>query len=202
MRKFIIKDTASNTELVLPVTPPAFEVSHGINVETINIHALGDVILPGYSTLAVIRLDCMFPAKKYPFNQPKTQLDPYGYIKKFETWSDNHTILRFIVSGTAVNIQVIVSDISYGERDGSGDVYATINLHEYRLIGKDSRSTEKTAAAVQDYVIKAGDTLGAICRKYYGNASLYQRLATYNDIKNPNLIYAGKTIRLPDKSLL
>ncbi len=210
MRKFIIKNTNKNTEMILPVTPPSFEVSHGINIETINIHTLGDVILPGYGTLSAIRIDCMFPSKKYPFNQPGTKIDPYGYIKKLETWCDSRAILRFIVSDTGVNVQVIISDISYGEKDGSGDVYATINLREYRKLmavqtnktGNKTRVTEKTSPGIENYVIKSGDTLGAICRKYYGKASLSTKLATYNSIKNPNLIYAGKTLKLPDKSLL
>jgi LysM repeat protein len=211
LHKFIFKDTEKNTELVLPVTPPSFEVSHGINIETINIHTIGDVILPGYGTLPTIKIDCMLPARKYSFNQPSAKLDPYGYyIKKLEKWCDNHTVLRFIVSGTSVNEQVLISEISYGEKDGSGDVYASINLYKYKKIsavqinktGSNSRSTEKTTTGKTNYVIKSGDTLGSICRKYYGNASLNLKLASYNGIKNANLIYAGKAIKLPDRSLL
>lgn len=210
MLKFIFKDTEKNTEMVLPVTPPSFDVSHGINIETINIHTLGDVILPGYGTLSAIRIDCMFPAKKYPFIQPKTNLDPYSYIKKLKTWCEKHVVMRFIISNTPVNIQVLISDITYGEKDGSGDVYSTINLREYRQLsvvqtnntGNKSRVTDKNAPGTESYVIKQGDTLSSICRKYYGNASLYSKLASYNNIKNPNLIYAGNKLKLPSKNLL
>lgn len=210
MLKFIFKDTEKNKEMVLPVTPPSFDVSHGINIETINIHKLGDVILPGYGTLSSIRVDCMFPSKKYSFNQPKTNLDPYTYTKKFRAWCDNHTVLRFIISDTSINVQVLISDITYGEKDGSGDVYATINLREYRKLsivqtnktGNKSRAAEKSTPGTGGYVIKQGDTLNSICRKYYGNTSLSSKLASYNNIKNPNLIYAGTKITLPDKNLL
>jgi LysM repeat protein len=210
LRKFIFKDTKKNKEMVLPVTPPSFEVSHGINIETINIHTLGDVILPGYGTLSAIKVNCMFPARKYSFNQSGTKLDPYDYIEKIITWCDNHTILRLIVSDTAVNVQVVISDISYGEKDGTGDVYATISLREYRKLtvvqtnktGNKVRGVEKTTTSKENYVIKSGDTLGAICRKYYGNASLSTKLAAYNGIKNSNLIYVGNTLKLPDKNLL
>lgn len=198
--------------MVLPVSPPSFDVSHGINIETINIHTLGDVSLPGYSSSSSIRVDCMFPSKAYPFNQPKTNLDPYSYIKRLEAWCDNHTILRFIISYTSINMEVIISDISYGEKDGSGDVYATINLREYKKLsavqtsktGNKSRSTEKekTSVSSENYVIKKGDTLSAICRKYYGEASLYLKLAVYNNIKNPNIIFEGTKIKLPNKNQL
>lgn len=210
MLKFIFKDTEKNKEMTLPVTPPNFEVSHGINIETINIHKLGDVILPGYGTLSTIRVDCMFPSKKYHYNQPKTNLDPYSYTKKFRDWCDNHTVLRFIISDTSVNVQILISDITYGEKDGSGDVYATINLREYRKLsivqtnktGNKSRTAEKNTPGTKSYVIKKGDTLSAICRKHYGESSLYSKLAIYNNIKNSDLIYAGKKLKLPDKNLL
>lgn len=210
MLKFIIKDTEKDTETVLPVTPPSFEVSHGINVETINIHTIGDVVLAGHGTLSTIRIDCMLPSKSYPFNQSKAKLVPYDYIKKIKSWCDNHTILRFIVSDTTVNMQVIISDFSYGEKDGTGNVYASINLREYRKLsviqtsktGNSTRGSEKTKTEVKSYLVKSGDTLGSISRKYYGNSSLYSKLASYNNIKNLNLIYVNQKIKLPDRSLL
>lgn len=196
-------------EMVLPVTPPSFEVSHGINIETINIHSVGDVILPGYTTLSTMRIDCMFPLRKYSFCQD-TVKKPYKYIDQLKRWCDNHTILIFSISDSNVNMQMIVSDISYGEKDGTGDVYATINLKEYRTLtavkidktGNRSRASDKGNTGYKNYIIKKGDTLSAICLKYYGKASLYTKLAKYNGIKNPNLIYAGKTLKLPDKKYL
>jgi LysM repeat protein len=210
LRKIIFFDTQKSTELVLPVTPSSFEVSHGINVETINIHTLGDVALAGYGTLPAFKVECMFPAKNYPFLQATAMIDPYGYVDKFKNWCDNRAVLRFIVSDTTVNIPVLIAEIVYGEKDGTGDVYATITMRKYRELsavqmsntGNSARSTKRTTVAVQAYTIKSGDTLSAICRKYYGDASLYPKLASYNGIKNPHLIYAGNTIKLPDKNLL
>lgn len=210
LRKFIFKDTEKNMELVLPITPQSFEVSNGINIETINIHTLGDIGLAGYETLPTFRIDCMFPAKKYPFNQPNTDLNPYNYIKKFENWCNKHTILRFVVSKAKINIPVIITDITYGEKDGTGDVYASITIRKYRKLaqvqknntGNSMRLAEKSTANPNTYIIKKGDTLGAICRKFYGNSSLSSKFAKYNGIKNQNLIYAGKTLKIPDKSLL
>jgi Uncharacterized protein containing LysM domain len=209
-RKFIIKDTSKNTEMVLPVTPPSFEVSHGINVETINIHTVGDVVLPGYSTLAAIKIDCMFPAKIYPFCQPGTNTDPYSYLDKILSWKDKHTILRYVVANTRVNLQVIITDISYGERDGTNDVYATISMREYRVLsvvqtnktGNKTRVTEKDKSDIKSYVVKDNDTMSSICRKQYGNTNLYSKLAKYNGIKNPNLIVKGQVLKIPDKNLL
>lgn len=44
------------------------------------------------------------------------------------------------------------------------------------------------------YIVKSGDTLSAIARKYN---TTYQKLAAYNGIANPNLIYVGQKIKVP-----
>ena len=45
-------------------------------------------------------------------------------------------------------------------------------------------------------MVKKGDTLSAIASKY--NTS-YKSLAEYNNIKNPNKIYPGQIIKIPNK---
>lgn len=209
LREMSFTDIKNNAKYVLPVTPSSFEASCGVSVETININKLGDVIIPGYETLPTFRVDCMFPAKAYAFNQPRTIPYPYFYVKLIKEWCKNHTMLKFIVSESDVAEDVIITDMSYGERDGTGDVYASISMRRYRKMevkristGNSSRTDEKAAVPPQKYIIKPGDTLSAICRKYYGDASLYLKLAKYNGIKNANLIYVGRELKLPKKSLL
>ena len=46
------------------------------------------------------------------------------------------------------------------------------------------------------YIVKQGDTLSAIARKYN---TTYQVLAEYNGISNPNLIYPGQVIKIPQE---
>lgn len=206
MRKFIIKDIEKNTELLFPITPSNFNVSYGITFETINIHDVGEVALAGNKALSEIKIDCMLPANKYSFNHPNTDLNPYNYIKKFEEWCKNKVLLRFVISKTNVNKQVKIKEISYGEQDGTNDVYATITLQEYHVLKQyqnnptknNSRTDEKVVKATT-YTVKKGDTLYAICKKYYGNPQLYNKLASYNNIKNPNLIYIGKILNIPSK---
>jgi len=49
------------------------------------------------------------------------------------------------------------------------------------------------------YTIQAGDTLGKIAEKFYGDASRYQEIAEANNIDNPNNIRVGQTINIPDE---
>ena len=208
--KFIFKDP-SGVELALPVTPPSFEVSHGIKVETINIHAVGDVIIGGYGTLCTVRVECMLPASHYPFSYGNEQ--PYAIVERLKTWSANRSALRFIVTETDINIPVLIEEIKYGEKDGTRDVYATLTLREYRaLVAAKAQKADRTEnmsreatslpAITESYTVVKGDTLSAICRKFYGDPKLYDALAKYNRVKNPNLIFPGQTLRLPEKALL
>lgn len=49
------------------------------------------------------------------------------------------------------------------------------------------------------YEIKSGDTLGAIAKQFYGQASQYMRIfeANRDIIDDPNKIYPGQKIRIP-----
>jgi nucleoid-associated protein YgaU len=49
------------------------------------------------------------------------------------------------------------------------------------------------------YTVVAGDTLSAIAQQWYGSAALWSRLfeANRDQISNPNLIFPGQTLRVP-----
>lgn len=55
-------------------------------------------------------------------------------------------------------------------------------------------ATPTKAPAFTTYKIKSGDTLSAIAKK---NGTTVSALASYNGIKNPNLIYAGHSLKIP-----
>lgn len=50
---------------------------------------------------------------------------------------------------------------------------------------------------VQEITIRKGDTLSAISRAFNGRASYYPQILLFNQISDPDLIYAGKTLRVP-----
>lgn len=52
---------------------------------------------------------------------------------------------------------------------------------------------------VEYYQIVSGDTLSAIAKRYYGNASEYPRIFEANRevIQDPDLIFVGQKIRIP-----
>ncbi len=210
IRKFIFK-YKEDMEWALPVTPEGFSISYGNKVELIDIHNLGDVSVCGGKTLATIQIGCLLPRQNYSFSSSK-DTDPYNDVATIKSWIDEKAVLRFIVSDTGINLPVLITSISYGENDGTNDIYATLVLQEYREVkaeteytaatGNNPREGDSQPVKSDSYPVVKGDTLSAICKDRYGKASLYPKVAAYNKIKNPNLIFIGQTIKLPDESQL
>ena len=51
-----------------------------------------------------------------------------------------------------------------------------------------------------NYTIRYGDTLWDISEAFYRDPWHYTRIARYNNIRNPNYIISGRTIRIPPKN--
>lgn len=72
-----------------------------------------------------------------------------------------------------------------------------------KVVADDLRAPEPTPEQPEEkaeiYEIVSGDTLGAIAKRYYGNASKYTKIFEANKdiISDPNKIYPGQKIRIP-----
>lgn len=55
----------------------------------------------------------------------------------------------------------------------------------------------KEELLVKEVQIKWGDTLSGISRRYSGRGSYFPQILLFNEIKNPDLIYAGSTLKVP-----
>jgi nucleoid-associated protein YgaU len=55
-------------------------------------------------------------------------------------------------------------------------------------------------AAARTYVVVKGDSLSRIAKQQYGDANKWPKIyeANRNIIKDPNLIYPGQTLRIPE----
>jgi nucleoid-associated protein YgaU len=74
-----------------------------------------------------------------------------------------------------------------------------------KIVAEDLRAPapapEEPVEEVEFYEIVSGDTLGAIAKRYYGNASKYMKIFEANTdiLSDPNKIYPGQKIRIPSE---
>jgi nucleoid-associated protein YgaU len=63
----------------------------------------------------------------------------------------------------------------------------------------DDLSVKESAPEAQYHVVAKGDTLSAIAKKYYGDASRYPEIFDANKpmLKHPDKIYPGQSLRIP-----
>lgn len=209
LRKMILSsDTAG--EITLPVTPESYSVSTEMSVQVIDVYELGQYAAPTYPTLQTIKIECLLPSAARPYCVSYTEQSVL--VKWLDARLKEKTRLRYIVSGTAVNVPVYLVGVEYGEKDGTNDIYASLTLREYRTLsapevlpgtsGTAARETSPQQNAQGTHIVKHGDTLWAIAKKYYGDGSLCYKLAAYNGIKNANIISVGQVIKLPDAATL
>ncbi|MBE5966411.1 MAG: LysM peptidoglycan-binding domain-containing protein [Lachnospiraceae bacterium] len=124
---------------------------------------------------------------------------------------------------TGDSVMVLIEELSITEKAGEeGDKYVSFQLLEYREFGKrpaivdveetsPSSGTTKKAKkkkvpkeetnpkSTGTYVVKSGDTLWGIAKKYYGDGTKCNRIynANKDKIKNPAVIHIGWKLKIP-----
>ncbi len=137
-------------------------------------------------------------------------LNSYEKMKKFDTSLSNIALEISNISEKEKSIQT--SDNSVSVNKISGDVYpteaetestesrTTQSQTEQSQIEKQAESVEmvKEADAAQTtYIVKKGDTIMSICKKYYGNTEKLNEIIAVNNIEDADKLYIGQEIKLP-----
>lgn len=211
--QIIFRHMKTNTELIMPVTPPDFYVEEGRQIENLSMTETGEVNLPGLRKLFNERMEFLLPSSARNYTAGSWTGEPYAVVDRLTEWSNGGDVLRLIVTDTPVNVPVLLGAVRHGQKDGTGDVYVTLELRRYRELAEESTEVDpdtgnKGRAVFQErreetsYTVEKGDTLWGICRRTYGDGSLAWKLAEANGIKNANLIFPGQVVKLPDKGSL
>ena len=162
--------TCNGDSVQFPVTPGGYEVETSGNNGTVNINALGTVSMLGKRGLNSIKFQSFFPN---PNNQYSFSHDwgtsPYDYVERIIAMKNSGQPARLVISGTNVSTPVTIEEFAYSEKDGSGDVYFSIGLREYRYILQESAvinattgMNARTSATVQEHSVTAVSGMDAM----------------------------------------
>lgn len=188
----------------LPVLPPNLEVKVSNINKRVNINEIGEINLIGKSGLKEMTIESFFPANEYNFLAVSDAMKPYKYVETINKWRTSGKPIRAIFTDTPINLPMAIENFSYKEQDGTGDVYFTLELVEYKFLNVKKETTNKgyvqknkrpaAKPIPKTYTVKKGDTLWAIAKRATGNGMNYKTIAKKNHIKNPNLIYPGQKL--------
>ena len=119
---------------------------------------------------------------------PKSEISAGNQVKvKFSanTWATGEGIPNWVKGHTYDVAQVS------GNRVLLSGINSWINKADVEIISVSSAPIQ--APATSTYTVRSGDTLSSIAAKL---GTSYQTLASLNGISNPNLIFAGQTLRV------
>ena len=195
-----------NEAIQLPVPPSDFEKAIGIDNSTTNIIGFGEVNILGKKKLSTIPIKTFWPNQQYDFCDCNVTLKPYEFVNKIEEIIDSLKPIQVIITGTPINMLCSIDNFTYGENDGSGDVYFTLDLKEYKNITiKETTSNEtnkntdlkarNSKSTPANYKVIKGDSLYIISKKVYGTGERWKELQSKNNIKNPNNLTVGQVLK-------
>lgn len=219
MSNYAIFFDHDNITFRLPTNPEQIEITSNQAIEKYEVLKLGQVAIPTHMELKAYSFECELPIKAYNYVENKNGfLDADAYINLFEKWRNNLVPVYFKASNGVskdIDTYVLIEELSITEKAGEeGDKYVSFKLLEYKefkklypikidantgsTINTPSTSTVTNPNIDGYYVVKSGDCLWSIAKKYYGDGSKYTKIYNANsNIKNPALIYPGQKLVIP-----
>ena len=186
--------------LRLPVPVQEVSVKSGTDINTISLAKGGELGIFAGKKLDTISFSSFYPATERSYCQ----------------YPGNP--VRFIITETDINKQFLVDSFEKTYKiNGRGDLYFSLSLVEYKEIvipqiapANTNKAPTKTPTSKRPtdkkenkgsktHIVKRGDTLWGLAKKYYGDGSKYMKIANANKdkVKNPNLIIDGWKLVIP-----
>lgn len=212
-------------KILCPIAPSSLQLKIGNKNKTMTLINEGEVNVLKQAGLTEISFNLLLPNVKYPFAIYKSGFQNAKYfLNEIEKLKTNNKPFQFIVTRSLpsgkilfdTNMKVSLENYEIKEDTNQGfDVVVSVKLKQYREYGtknlisssngvytvENNRPTEDSPEPLTNrtHVVKNGDTLWSIAKKYYGNGSKYTVIynANKNKIKNQNSITAGQVLIIP-----
>lgn len=120
----------------LPVLPKEFKIQSGMKNETFDTINQGEIKLIGMESLKSISIQSFFPNNDYTFLRDRSYRG-WQYVEMIEAWKDRRVPIRLIITDSPkelVNMACTIESFEYGKQDGTGDIYYTLTLSEFKFI--------------------------------------------------------------------
>ena len=207
----------------LPVTPGALQLKIKNANETLTLISSGEINLLKTPGLTDVEFEALLPSVQYPF--ARQAHPPDWYLDKLEKLKTGKKPFRFVVSRTLpggstlfdTNLNVSLEEYQIDEdaKKLGFDVQVTVKLKQYRAFGTKNVTVDpesNTASTQQQredgdglpdassYTVKSGDCLWNIAKKLLGDGTRWKEIYELNTdkIENPNLIYPGQQLTMPE----
>lgn len=206
----------NGSRIQFPIVPKDFKVSVKQKNQVIDINNTGELNMIGNTGLRKISgFSAFFPNQNY-YYCICTPDAPYSYVNQIDAWRQCGKPSRIIIADTPINFPVTIDSFEYGEKDGTGDVYYSLDLTEYKFVGgaEDSTIISETtglkdrpsaiADAVENITVYPGDSIGDVVGRTIGKTvnigddnktilSAYKKVAVSGGLNAGDLISYAKT---------
>ncbi|MGE6629827.1 LysM peptidoglycan-binding domain-containing protein [Bacillus sp. NPDC077027] len=206
-------------KLRFPVLPSELEITNNVQNESVKVASFGELTFIDVPSARQISFTSLFPKKYTPIVEYKGFPSPENAIAKIERMMRSKKPVRFIVTGTKINIMCSIE--SFTNKEGSydvGDREFTLELKEYKTASprkiklkkktKQSKKKRSAKAAPKVYTVKRGDTLWQIAGRFYGDSTKWKRIWNANkaamikrskrNIRQPgHWIFPGQKLKIP-----
>lgn len=176
----------NGTKSRLPVLPSVLNISNDSQNESVSIAGLGEVTILQDGLAKVISFSSFFPAHESSLVEYPNPSTPWAFVERIEMFKKSKKPIRFLVTGTPINMAVSIENFSYREGEsGVGDIDYDLTLKEYHFVAARKIDTKKpvppkprplTLSVPKTHTVKSGETLIAIARKYYNDSNQWRKI--------------------------
>lgn len=230
-------DTAYG-QVIFPITPGELTISNGSNNEVVTLINEGDVNILKSPSLIEINFEARFPTRDYPYTIYVRPIKSYHDV--FTKLKTEKKPFKFIVarSGQAeqktgnTSLLVSLENLETKESADEGDdVIYTFTLKQYKEYGvvtlpsstmpdttssaRNKRNDSSKDTSQQEYVVRNGDCLWLIAKKFYGNGAKWTVIYNANkdtidkvarsrglgSSSNGHWIFAGTKLIIPNATV-
>lgn len=195
---YLSEVSGGKSKFTFPALPSSIQRKIGTKYQSYDIIQKGNVKIPrGMEVESISWSGVFFGESKKNELICRKWTKPATCVSTLKKWMENGTVLRLLVTNTAINCDVTISSFEPQETGAHGNIeYSIIFLANKELkifttselkIAQFAKKTTPRPSSAQaqasggrTYTIKSGDTLWAIAKKMYGSGADYTKIYDAN----------------------